>query len=258
MFLYLPIEIQETIFTFLCPKDRMKMCLSLPKSTSYVDIKNIRSLEVAARYIERNRNSLILKEIRIPIELGNFLLTFYDDSFVKEIIKGIDVPINISVLKLISDIKNNSVSITEIYDIGFHNIFELIKYPIAQCTIVTFCNLIHNVSTNSLIQDIFSDQQKLCQHIFNILNYDNYDLFHSILNGEAPIVAQDYRNIAINYITSFPILNIFCRNCKKLNHVLIECNLSKEYIKKLQDFCENSFYIDSALHLSCIQANDTS
>jgi hypothetical protein len=142
------------------------------------------------------------------------------------------------------------VSVNETYDISAENILEEIRYPLAKCSIQTFRYLISNVSTNVLIQHIFSDNSRISQYIFDLLNRENYDLFHFVINREASIESPiDYRNVAITYISSLNMLKIFCWSSIKLNHILNECHVSQENKQKLQEYCEENFFIDSALML---------
>jgi hypothetical protein len=257
MFLDLPTDLQEKIFSNLCPKDRIRIGISLPKSTPYVDMKKIRKLEVASRHVLKNVKPILSKNKKLSQNIIEFLASFRNDTYVTDITTGIDMKMNTSSLKLVYDVSDNSVSLEETYDISNQSILEELRYPLAKCSILTLHHLNKNVSTNGLLHNIFSQKGTICSTMFDIINYQNYELFNGILDGQVQIDSQiDYKHIAIEYLSQKHMLKIFCRTPNTLKHVLNVCRVTEETIQQLQNFCEENFMFDSALFLYTYVTNN--
>jgi len=259
----LPIDIHEIIYKKLPPKDRIKMRLVLPKTSSKIwNPKIERKLAVVNNYINKNKHHLKERTKLIPINIINFINENQNDSYIRDLGKEIDIVIHNNkndegkyqdFNKLLEDIKKNQVD--NIFEYEFNNNLTLNE---------NFSNLlIRNIYTYSDsttfekiykhpdIKELFNvnpSVEPTCSGLiqdfcFGLINHRNQNLLDYIMTSGK----YEWINIGKIYMSRPSICQIFAANSSQVQNMLKYFDLSLDSKLAILEKAEENIYEDTAL-----------
>lgn len=274
----LPNDVHDLIYLHLDGKSRCKMRMAMSKKNIKYGLRESKekSFTIAERYIDRNREELLQKQMSLPQTIYNFLEreASQKDPYARKLLKKAGIvfiePVSTShqiydVNTLMVFIKNKSLTQKILTDhvkeseqckfIDSKHVKEFRRIIATACTPAIFDMLMDHEITEGLIEEMLMGWG--CEDfVFSMVNMGNTDLLKHIFEEGFKYAEKCHVQEMINYITNSETATIF--KTKTSINGLLTCFrkwLSRDVLEMMRKTCEEELNCDSVFLLDTYLQN---